>query len=482
MEQYGFRDSFSLQHPHRKISDIVTRVWDASGRLTADDSAKFPAGGIQYTFHLERLPETLPPTEVSNSLSLLELWGKIQLSHGRTPVLPFVPPRPKHLDTLPELLNDAQQKPKKCDENESRSTVCYLNANGVTSQRLFSNSLKQLEDRSSFSSQRALNESPLEGSSRHRYDARLASVPYLSSKNCMPWATVPAQPDGYSYNLSYIPSHHHTTPPPPVFVSPPQGSLLGEQEENHQPDNTLEYNTSSIMHNARRDPCYGAGTGFVTNWHAPFPSLHPPVPLLGRFSDVVTEARAPQRKLMTHCDILNCLAYPEGRSELRTLPSETANFQTNGENMQYARELRNPTKELQHQCKTSKKREEKETLDVVEWDQFEQKWEEVLHEYCDSPMLLSSRLQPLEVRRFFYVLCFIILCLNMSTAFLFITRYFTGGLPLERKSGSSNSRGNSIDMNRQKGKIVSSANEDGKLWTRLRTVECNYQVVYKQKK
>ena len=80
--------------------------------------------------------------------------------------------------------------------------------------------------------------------------------------------------------------------------------------------------------------------------------------------------------------------------------------------MQFVRDLRNSTKELQHQYKASKKREEKETLDVVEWEQFEQKWEEVMHEYCDSPMLPSSRLQPLEVRRLLHVLRITILCLN----------------------------------------------------------------------
>ena len=397
--------------PASQNSDFVTSIWDATGRLTTEDSSKFPAGGIQYTFHLERLPERLPPTEPSNSLSLLELWGKIQLSHGRTPVLPFVPHRPKHIDNLPELPNDAQQQPKKYGENESQSSVCYSNANGVTSQPMLSNSLKQLEKRSLFSSQRAPSESPLEGWTRHQHDARLASVPYLSSQYCIPRASVLARLDGYGRSLSYLP-----------YISPPQGISLapGEQQENHRPNNT-----SSIMHDARRHPCHGAGIGFVTNGHGPFPSIRSPVPLLGHLSDVVTASRAPQRNLMMHCEltdvtcdltdltsILNCLAYPEGRSQLRTLLSETAKSQTIEESMQFVRDLRNSTKEMQHQYKASKKREEKETLDVVEWEQFEQKWKEVMHEYCDSPMLPSSRLQPLEVRRLLHVLRITILCLN----------------------------------------------------------------------
>lgn len=287
-------------------SDFVTSIWDATGCLTTEDSAKFPAGGIQYTFHLERLPERLPPTEPSNSLSLLELWGEIQLSHGRTPVLPFVPRRPKHIDNFPELLNDAQQEPKKCDDNESQSSVCYSNANGATSQPMRSNSLKQLEKLSLFSSQWAPSESPLEGWTR-QLEARLASAPNPSSQYCIPWASVPAGLVGYDRSLSYLPSHHIMLPPPPVFVSPPQGNSIAPGEQQRR---------------GRR---------------------------------------------------------PMGR---------------------------------QHQYKTSKKREEKETLDVVEWEQFEQKWKEVMHEYCDSPMLLSRRLQPLEVRRLFHVLRLTILFLN----------------------------------------------------------------------
>jgi hypothetical protein len=61
-------------------------------------------------------------------------------------------------------------------------------------------------------------------------------------------------------------------------------------------------------------------------------------------------------------------------------------------------------------------------------------------------------------------------------------RYFRGGLPQERKSGGSNIRRNGIDMNRQKGKIMSSANEGGKWWTKFRTVKCYYLGVYNQKK
>lgn len=55
-------------------------------------------------------------------------------------------------------------------------------------------------------------------------------------------------------------------------------------------------------------------------------------------------------------------------------------------------------------------------------------------------------------------------------------------MPQERKSGGSNIRRNGIDMNRQKGKIMSSANEGGKWWTKFRTVKCYYLGVYNQKK
>jgi hypothetical protein len=194
---------------HHTISDVVTNIWDATGHLMTEGSVKCPSGGVQYTFQLERLPEKL-----SNSLSLHELWEKIQLSHGRTLVLSFVPRRPKHLENLPELLNDAHGQHKKWNENEPQSSACYSKANDSTHQRLFSDFMLQPGDQSSNSSQKALCGSPLEGWTIHQFDTCLGSVPYLSSRDCMPWTSARAQSVGYGYHSSYLHSQNHAHPPP----------------------------------------------------------------------------------------------------------------------------------------------------------------------------------------------------------------------------------------------------------------------------
>ncbi len=118
--------------------------------------------------------------------------------------------------------------------------------------------------------------------------------------------------------------------------------------------------------------------------------------------------------------------------------TETAKFQNIGENMEYVRELGNPTEELQHQYKTSNMREEKETLDVVEWEHFKRKWE-VVQEYCDSPMLLSRRLQPLEVRRLCHAMCSTILPLKMSIPLLL--QIFQGWLAARKKKWTQQKKG-----------------------------------------
>ncbi len=77
--------------------------------------------------------------------------------------------------------------------------------------------------------------------------------------------------------------------------------------------------------------------------------------------------------------------------------------------MQNGHHWRNAATELQDQYKMSKKREEKETVNV---EQFERIWEEGMHEHCDCPVLLSRRLQPVEVRR-----------LTMSCFYIFLVVY-----------------------------------------------------------
>ena len=98
------------------FADIVTTVWDAAGNLMAGDNvreipvAQLGVEGDQYTFHLVRIPtlESSPietSGEVYNSMSLDELWNKIELSLGRCPAAPFVQPRPTNYGTMPRIRN-----------------------------------------------------------------------------------------------------------------------------------------------------------------------------------------------------------------------------------------------------------------------------------------------------------------------------------------------------------------------------------------
>ena len=77
---------------------VVTRVWSDEGNLTDGD---IPAGkgGVQFTFHLERLPHP-----EKNPISTDELFLRIQQSHCFGPHLPFRMPQPKNGgDVLPVL-------------------------------------------------------------------------------------------------------------------------------------------------------------------------------------------------------------------------------------------------------------------------------------------------------------------------------------------------------------------------------------------
>ena len=69
-----------------------------------------PAGGVQFTFHLDRTPKLVPSStasskSISNHLNIQELWEKILLSHGRTNTLTFEPSQSKFVDKLPIIRN-----------------------------------------------------------------------------------------------------------------------------------------------------------------------------------------------------------------------------------------------------------------------------------------------------------------------------------------------------------------------------------------
>ncbi|KAL3791788.1 hypothetical protein ACHAW5_009421 [Stephanodiscus triporus] len=360
-----------LRYTSNRRQDVVTSIWDATGHLMTKDNAKFPAGGIQYTFHLERLPERLSPTEFVNSLSLLELWEKIQLSHGRSPILPFVPPRPKHHGKLPELLNDAQQQTK------------YFNpkTNGMTSQRLFVDSYL-------FSSHNAMSESSLEKWTSHQYDARLDPAPYLTE---YAW---------YGY--------HHTPSSLPF-----QGCSLGKQQGNYQTNNVHEHNTSSIMRDARRLTCHGTWTGINTNRHAPFPSMHPSVPQLGLFSEgsqlrpflsekaMIQTIGEMMPKVRDQCKQPEDLDDQYKKWEEKKLPV-VVEFEQGCCN----RPLLLPSRlqpdqmfQVWHADRKERWRQQqpkKWPPDKVEKEELQHRWE-IADEVQDSPMLLLRHLQPEEV-------------------------------------------------------------------------------------
>jgi len=84
---------------------VVTHVWDSEGYKTDGD---IPVGGcqggVQFTFHLERLPQP------QNLISTEDLFLKIQQSHCCGPHLPFTPPQPKNGDDiLPALIQNMDE-------------------------------------------------------------------------------------------------------------------------------------------------------------------------------------------------------------------------------------------------------------------------------------------------------------------------------------------------------------------------------------
>ena len=92
---------------------VITKVWNAAGRLmTVEDSRDVPAGGQQYTFHLDRLPTSalsvdMSDADITNSMDIYELWNNIQNSRvGRHYLIPFVQSHPKYNQTLPRIMND----------------------------------------------------------------------------------------------------------------------------------------------------------------------------------------------------------------------------------------------------------------------------------------------------------------------------------------------------------------------------------------
>lgn len=81
---------------------VVTHVWDSEGYKTDRD---IPGGscrfGVQFTFHLERLPQP------QNLISTEDLFLKIQQSYCCGPHLPFTSPQPKNgEDILPALIQN----------------------------------------------------------------------------------------------------------------------------------------------------------------------------------------------------------------------------------------------------------------------------------------------------------------------------------------------------------------------------------------
>ncbi|KAL9187368.1 hypothetical protein ACHAXT_001471 [Thalassiosira profunda] len=98
-----------VSHNRKLPVHSVTKVWDVKGELLHGGNLMIQSGTTQFTFQLERLPA--PPSDESNadehnSHSVDEIWQMIQVSHGREPTAEFMPPRPTHDNTLPELPDD----------------------------------------------------------------------------------------------------------------------------------------------------------------------------------------------------------------------------------------------------------------------------------------------------------------------------------------------------------------------------------------
>lgn len=91
-------------------SDMVTKIWDSKGNAVGMNNAGIPAGGAQFTFHLDRMPKLelcLASSSdcIYNRCSLQELWEKILISHVRQHRSLFEPPRPRFADQLPTIWN-----------------------------------------------------------------------------------------------------------------------------------------------------------------------------------------------------------------------------------------------------------------------------------------------------------------------------------------------------------------------------------------
>jgi hypothetical protein len=415
-----------------------------------------------------RMPERLPPTEISNSLSLQELWDKIQLSHGRMPLLSFATCPPKHNGNLPELPNDVRQQKKKSDVNEMQSSACNPGPIIVTNQHLRSDLLRLPSCQSSFPSRRTVCSQQL---MRHRYDARLVSVPNLTPcmpptplaewlksqydprqgsfpilSSRMPWASDPG------IDFAYLPTQHHA----------PHRRSLGKSQMNHQPDPPP--NLTPCMPptplaewlKSRYDPRQGS-----------FPILSSRMPWASDpgidFAYLPTQHHAPHRRSLGKSQtnhqpdppsfphhalndtkrFFDCVV----RRELRPILSETVTLQ---DKMHYRRDCRNLSNELQGQCKTSMIGDGKKSLSVIKWKQFKRKWEEGLHVNCDHSMLLLERLQPVDVRpSTTSLLTCTLRGLHVSSQHYPSTcncRYFTSGSTIERMCGESNSKRSGMEM------------------------------------
>ena len=83
---------------------VVTRVWNSEGKETeVDIPVSSVRGGVQFTFHLERLPQ---PDNIMTD----DLFRKIQQSHIYGPHLPFTTPQPKNGgNILPALIQSMNQ-------------------------------------------------------------------------------------------------------------------------------------------------------------------------------------------------------------------------------------------------------------------------------------------------------------------------------------------------------------------------------------
>lgn len=118
----------------------MTKAWDANGNLVGAINDGIPAGGTQFTFHLERNPKlelnsTGQNDNYHNRLNLHDLLEKIQLSHGRKHELVLEPRRFNFLDKLPRLLNETDVR---CITQRVASSTSLLRVKGTTTMHTYS--------------------------------------------------------------------------------------------------------------------------------------------------------------------------------------------------------------------------------------------------------------------------------------------------------------------------------------------------------